>query len=41
MEETCAKMENEELIEVYKKNKEFIAFLEKDIKNLEKTLEEK
>lgn len=41
MEETCLNIENEELIEIYKKNKEFITFLEKEIKNSEKTLEEK
>lgn len=41
MEETYSKIENEELIEIYKKNKEFISFLEKEIKNSERTLEEK
>lgn len=41
MEENYSKISDRELIEIYKKNKEFIAFLEKEIKNSEKTLEEK
>lgn len=41
MEENYNKVKDKELIEIYKKNKEFITFLEKEIKNSEKTLEEK
>lgn len=41
MEELYSKNSNEELIEMYRKNKDFIIFIEKEIKNSEKTLEEK
>lgn len=41
MEELYSKNSDSELIEMYKKNKEFINFIEKEIKNSEKTLEEK
>lgn len=41
IEEFYHKIDNEDLIEVYKKNKDFITFLEKEIKNSEKALEEK
>lgn len=41
MEELYSKNSDNELIEMYKKNKDFISFIEKEIKNSEKTLEEK
>lgn len=41
IEEFYHKIDDKDLIDLYKKNKEFITFLEKEIKNSEKTLEEK
>lgn len=41
MEKNYSKINDLELIEMYRKNKDFINFLEKEIKNSEKALEEK
>jgi len=40
-EDFYCKIKDTELIDIYKKNKDFINFLEKEIKNSEKALEEK